>query len=233
MRAIAEQRPDLRWIVIAAEPITDVDTTASDMLEELDVWLNERGVSLVFAEMKDPVREKIERYELTRTIDPAHFFPTVDDAVAEYVRQTGATWQSPGVARDHSSRGQQAQPVAPGRGGGCAGGSGRGLGLPGSVGDLTLGRSAGQRGLARSRRGRRVVHPVPTRGSPCRCCRRRGARAARIRRGGDRQREPYRARGRAGARRGLGRRGQLRAEPGRASQQPSSARQQAQSPGAA
>jgi high affinity sulfate transporter 1 len=98
LRAIAEQRQGLRWLVIAAEPVTDVDTTASDMLQELDVWLNERGVSLVFAEMKDPVREKIERYELTRTIDPAHFFRTLDEAVAAYVRQTGATWQSPGIA---------------------------------------------------------------------------------------------------------------------------------------
>ena len=98
LRAIAEQREGLRWLVIAAEPITDVDTTASDILQELDVWLNERGVSLVFAEMKDPVREKIERYDLTRTIDSAHFFRTLDEAVAEYVRQTGATWQSPGVA---------------------------------------------------------------------------------------------------------------------------------------
>jgi MFS superfamily sulfate permease-like transporter len=97
MRSIAEQRQGLRWLVIAAEPITDVDTTASDMLQELDVWLNERDVSLVFAEMKDPVREKIERYELTRTIDPTHLFRTLDEAVAEYARQTGATWQSPGT----------------------------------------------------------------------------------------------------------------------------------------
>jgi MFS superfamily sulfate permease-like transporter len=97
LRAIAEQRQDLRWLVIAAEPITDVDTTASDMLQELDVWLNERSVSLVFAEMKDPVREKIERYELTGTIDPGHFFSTVDEAVAEYVRQTGAAWRSSGA----------------------------------------------------------------------------------------------------------------------------------------
>ena len=98
VRAMARQRADLRWILIAAEPITDVDTTASDMLEELDIWLNERGVSLVFAEMKDPVRQKIERYELTRTIDPAHFFPTLDDAVAQYVKETGSTWQAPGAA---------------------------------------------------------------------------------------------------------------------------------------
>ena len=72
-------------------------------LQELDAWLNARGVSLVFAEMKDPVRAKIERYELTRTIDPAHFLPTLDDAVAEYIRQTGAQWRDP-QADDENSR---------------------------------------------------------------------------------------------------------------------------------
>jgi high affinity sulfate transporter 1 len=92
IRKLQADHADLRWILIAAEPVTDVDTTAADMLEDLDSWLNERGVSLVFAELKDPVREKIERYELTRTIDPDHFFATVDAAVDEYIRQTGATW---------------------------------------------------------------------------------------------------------------------------------------------
>lgn len=95
VREIVEDHPDLRWLIVAAEPITDVDTTASDMLQELDAWLNARGVSLVFAEMKDPVRQKIERYELTRTIEPAHFLPTLDEAVAEYIRQTGASWRGP------------------------------------------------------------------------------------------------------------------------------------------
>jgi high affinity sulfate transporter 1 len=97
IRALSRSEPLPRWIMVAAEPITDVDTTASDMLHELDLWLNERGVSLVFAEMKDPVREKIERYELTDTIDPAHFFPTLDAALAEYLRQTGAVWPSKGA----------------------------------------------------------------------------------------------------------------------------------------
>jgi high affinity sulfate transporter 1 len=79
--AIAARQPAPRWIVIAAEPITDVDTTAAEMLEDLDQDLNRRDISLVFAEMKDPVREKIERYELTRTINAAHFYPTVEMAV--------------------------------------------------------------------------------------------------------------------------------------------------------
>ncbi|HEV2919137.1 MAG TPA: SulP family inorganic anion transporter, partial [Actinomycetota bacterium] len=92
IRRLARSEPPPVWIVVAAEPITDVDTTAADMLEDLDEALNAQGISLVFADMKDPVREKVERYELTRTIDPAHFFPTVGAAVAAFQDQFGADW---------------------------------------------------------------------------------------------------------------------------------------------
>jgi high affinity sulfate transporter 1 len=94
VRRLARSQPTPVWIVVAAEPITDVDTTAADMLEDLDEALNAQGISLVFADMKDPVREKVERYELTRTIDPAHFFPTVGAAVAAFQDQFGADWVS-------------------------------------------------------------------------------------------------------------------------------------------
>jgi high affinity sulfate transporter 1 len=108
IRRLARGEPQPTWIVIAAEPVTDVDTTASDMLEDLDEALNSRGIFLIFAELKDPVRSKIERYGLTRTIDPGHFFPTVEAAVAAFQRETGAEWATePGAgARD-------AQPVNP------------------------------------------------------------------------------------------------------------------------
>ena len=89
---LAAADPPPRWIVIAAEPVTDVDTTAADVLEELDEALNSRGISLIFAELKDPVRAKIERYGLTRTIDPRHFFPTIGAAVAAFREETGAEW---------------------------------------------------------------------------------------------------------------------------------------------
>src|SRR6516225_3349183 len=92
IRRLARADPPPKWIVIAAEPITDVDTTASDMLEELDEALNADCISLVFAELKDPVRSKIERYGLTSTINPAHFFPTIESAVAAFRQETGAEW---------------------------------------------------------------------------------------------------------------------------------------------
>jgi high affinity sulfate transporter 1 len=100
VRRLANSEPKPTWIVIAAEPVTDVDTTASDVLEELDASLNADGISLVFAELKDPVRRKIERYGLTRTIDPRHFFPTIESAVAAFRHQTGAEWTADGQAAD-------------------------------------------------------------------------------------------------------------------------------------
>ena len=115
VRRMAQADPPPTWILIAAEPVTDVDTTASDVLEDLDEALNARGISLVFAELKDPVRAKIERYGLTRTIDPRHFFPTIEAAVAAFQEETGAQWvaapppaESPQVGGDHGKPGQAA-----------------------------------------------------------------------------------------------------------------------------
>ncbi len=92
IRRLAQAEPKPSWILIAAEPVTDVDTTAADMLTELDEALNAQGISLVFAELKDPVRAKIERYGLTRTIDPHHFFPTITAATAAFRDETGTQW---------------------------------------------------------------------------------------------------------------------------------------------
>ena len=114
VRRIARTVPPPSWIVVAAEPMTDVDTTASDMLEELDEALNDQGISLVFAELKDPVREKIERYGLTRTINPNHFFPTIEAAVEAFRQQTGADWAD-ADADGRGQTGDAAERAAPGQ----------------------------------------------------------------------------------------------------------------------
>ena len=46
----------------------------------------------MFAELKDPVRAKLERYELIGPLDPDHFFPTLEAAVDSFREQTGADW---------------------------------------------------------------------------------------------------------------------------------------------
>jgi high affinity sulfate transporter 1 len=101
IRALARSEPPPSWIIIASEPITDVDTTAADMLHDLREALDARGVSLVFAEMKDPIRAKIDRYGLTRVIGPDQFFPTIREAIEAFRRNTGADWQPPPAASDN------------------------------------------------------------------------------------------------------------------------------------
>jgi hypothetical protein len=64
-----------------AEPMTGVDTTASDVLAEPDQMLNTKGISLLFAELKDPARRKIKRWAHSHDF-PRHFFSTLAAAVA-------------------------------------------------------------------------------------------------------------------------------------------------------
>ncbi|HSX29079.1 MAG TPA: sulfate permease [Candidatus Saccharimonadales bacterium] len=95
MRHLARTHRNLAYIIIAAEPITDVDTTAADMLLTLDEELNAKGISIVFAGLKDPVRSKLERYELIGPLNPHHFYPTVGAAADAYRQQTGISWKRP------------------------------------------------------------------------------------------------------------------------------------------
>jgi high affinity sulfate transporter 1 len=105
VRHLVQVNPKLRYIVIAAEPITDIDTTAADMLQTLDKELNEKNISLAFAGLKDPVRKKLEQYELIGTLDPAHFFPTLNAALDAYRQKTGASWIRPPRHKRNKKRG--------------------------------------------------------------------------------------------------------------------------------
>jgi high affinity sulfate transporter 1 len=95
VRRLAEAQPPPRWIVVAAEPVTDVDTTAADVLLQLDRTLDAQGQTLVFAELKDPVRRKVERYGLDEAIEARHFFPTVGAAVEAFRARSGTAGVGP------------------------------------------------------------------------------------------------------------------------------------------
>jgi hypothetical protein len=62
------------------------------MLADLEKELTEAGTRLVFAELKDAVREKIERYELIDSLGPDRYYPSVRAAVEAYQAETGVSW---------------------------------------------------------------------------------------------------------------------------------------------
>lgn len=73
--------PGIHTVILAAEPITDIDTTAADELVDVDDWLARRDIRLVIAEMKDPVVDVLRDYGLTGRFTPDRFAPTVGAAV--------------------------------------------------------------------------------------------------------------------------------------------------------
>jgi len=89
---LAATTPRVRWVVVAAEPITDVDTSAAAILGELLAELRRQGVTLAFAELKGPVKDRLRRYGLYDQVGDDRFFPTVGTAVDGYLRATGVEW---------------------------------------------------------------------------------------------------------------------------------------------
>nr|WP_035539851.1 sulfate permease [Paraburkholderia hospita] len=85
LEAVDESSTPVRRIVVAAEPVTSIDVTSADMLRELMRTLGERDIALHFAEMKDPVRDKLRRFEMSDVVGDEQFHPTVGSAVDDYV----------------------------------------------------------------------------------------------------------------------------------------------------
>lgn len=85
LRAVSHAPTPVRRVVVAAEPITDVDMTAAGVLAELDAALHEARMDLCFAEMKGPVKDRLKRYGLFNRLGVENFFPTIEQAVEHYL----------------------------------------------------------------------------------------------------------------------------------------------------
>ena len=92
-QAIALAPTPTKWVVVAAEPVTDVDITAADMLADLDKKLHDSGTDLCFAEMKGPVKDILKRYGLFDSFGNENFFPTIGQAVDQYLVANKVDWQ--------------------------------------------------------------------------------------------------------------------------------------------
>jgi high affinity sulfate transporter 1 len=92
LRAVRAAMPGVHTVVVAAEPITDLDSTAADMMRDLDQELGVLGVDLAFAELKDPVKDRLRAFELVDRIGGERFYPTIGVAVRAHVSEHEVAW---------------------------------------------------------------------------------------------------------------------------------------------
>jgi high affinity sulfate transporter 1 len=90
--AVASSPTPVRWLVVAAEPVTSVDVTAADAVCELDDTLHAAGIELCFAEVKDPVKDKLKRFGLFTRLGEQTFFATLGEAVSAYLATHSVEW---------------------------------------------------------------------------------------------------------------------------------------------
>ena len=93
MHAVASSPTPVRWLVVAAEPVTSIDVTAADAIAQLDDSLHAAGIELCFAEMKDPVKDKLKRFGLMTRFGDSNFFATLGEAVGTYLDQHPVEWR--------------------------------------------------------------------------------------------------------------------------------------------
>lgn len=87
-RAVSRSRTRVKSIIIAAEPVTDIDITAADTLVKLREALDSAGIRLYFAEMKGPVKDQLHRYGLFASLGgDGCFFATVGEAVEHTIER--------------------------------------------------------------------------------------------------------------------------------------------------
>jgi MFS superfamily sulfate permease-like transporter len=90
--AVASSPTPVRWVVVTAEPVTSVDVTAADVLTELNDTLAAADVQLRFAEMKDPVKDKLKKFGVLARFGEPTFYATIGEAVEAYLAAHPVEW---------------------------------------------------------------------------------------------------------------------------------------------
>jgi sulfate permease, SulP family len=76
----------VRWLIVDAEAITNVDYTAARILQQLNKELVQRGIVLGLARVPPSLRADLDRHLLTEVIGPARLFDRLHDAAAAFTK---------------------------------------------------------------------------------------------------------------------------------------------------
>ncbi len=83
VRALVRQAPTpVRWFVIDAGAITDIDYSAAQSIRDLLKDLTREGIDVVFARVSPYLRADMDRHGVTAALGAAHIFPTLHEAIA-------------------------------------------------------------------------------------------------------------------------------------------------------
>jgi len=88
LAAIESAEPAVRWVVIDAESIYDIDSSGAQILLELLDALDDQDIQLALARVRTELRDEIKSSLIEQRIGVEHIYLEVDDAVAAFQLST-------------------------------------------------------------------------------------------------------------------------------------------------
>jgi SulP family sulfate permease len=92
LEAVNAETVPVRWVVINAEAIVEIDATAAERLEQLVEELQQRGIVVAMARVKQDLQQQLQRSRIVELLGQQHIFPTLPSALAAFeAAGTGTT----------------------------------------------------------------------------------------------------------------------------------------------
>ena len=85
-RFMGQREETIREVLVLAQQISELDSTGADQIARLQAELATMGITLAFAEVKDPLREAFRRTGLEEKIGVDRFYESTEDGVREFLQ---------------------------------------------------------------------------------------------------------------------------------------------------
>jgi len=83
-RLVTQSPTPVRWFVLDAQAMVDVDTTGAGVLGQAITMLKKRNITFAVSRADAAFRSWLEQYELTELVEPGRFYPTNRHAAAAF-----------------------------------------------------------------------------------------------------------------------------------------------------
>jgi SulP family sulfate permease len=94
-RLVTQSPTPVRWFVLDAQAMVDVDTTGAGVLGQAITLLKQRKITFAVSRADRSFRSWLERYHLSELIDPARFYPTNRHAAQAFRQSSGSATAEP------------------------------------------------------------------------------------------------------------------------------------------
>ena len=87
-KLVTQAATPVKWFVLDAEAMVDIDTTGEQVLHQVLKWLANRGVTVAVSRANQTTSSLLARYHLMKLIGEDRLYPTNRHAIEAYRKET-------------------------------------------------------------------------------------------------------------------------------------------------